>query len=223
MPPVLGRALWGSSCSTAFSCSFSLGQHSPGERCPWAQNDRITPFYQELQIPAALSSRGSFLTRAEPPALLGLDPRTFSTSQNPGGIPEPGIVLLTWELGWWDRGQGCPQGKGSLLSPRRDLGDFLGSQPTPGMNSSVDPNPLPFIPRAFGNLTPNQHSEKDLDLFIYFPKKTPNGLFLFKANTIYVTAPAEPSHPQLQPQLINYSPYYIQCQEENPRAPSLHI
>lgn len=216
MPPVLGRALWGSSCSTAFSCSFSLGQHSPGERCPWAQNDRITPFYQELQIPAALSSRGSFLTRAEPPALLGLDPRTFSTSQNPGGIPEPGIVLLTWELGWWDRGQGCPQGKGSLLSPRRDLGDFLGSQPTPGMNPSLHPS-------SFWESHPKPAQREGLGFIYLFSKKNPNCLFLFKANTIYVTAPAEPSHPQLQPQLINYSPYYIQCQEENPRAPSLHI
>lgn len=135
MSPVLLAGLCGAapapslSCSMAFSCSFSLGEPSPGlaaalgKGVPSHRGEkewiRITKFHEELQIPASLSSWSLLLGCAEPPALPELDAGTSSTSQNPAGcesgrIPEPGIVLLPSELGCWDRGAphgAVPKGK----------------------------------------------------------------------------------------------------------------
>lgn len=134
MSPVLLAGLCGAapapslSCSTAFSCSFSLGEPSPGLAAALGKGIpsqgekewiRITKFHEKLQIPASLSSWRSLLGRAEPPALPELDAGTSSTSQNPAGcesgrIPEPGIVLFPSELGCWDRGaphRAVPKGK----------------------------------------------------------------------------------------------------------------
>lgn len=171
MSPVLLAGLCGAapapslSCSTAFSCSFSLGEPSPGLAAALGKGIpsqgekewiRITKFHEKLQIPASLSSWRSLLGRAEPPALPELDAGTSSTSQNPAGcesgrIPEPGIVLFPSELGCWDRG--APQGMSPRESgpavPREGPWAPLGStrairsQPAPGMNPPVEPPQFP--------------------------------------------------------------------------------
>lgn len=173
------------------------------------KNDRTTEFYTELQIPAAPSSHFSAVLSpqlcpgwiqeysASPTIQLGVSQGgsqcqelSCSPRSGAGGTEEPVLGMSPRE--------------GSVLSPRRDLGDLLGSShapPTCPSNESTFgafPNPFPQSLELWGSSPPTS-TARITQIYLFILKK-PNGLFYSKQIQFIL-------QPQLSPPTPNYSPH----------------